>query len=75
MKFRIKELTRKYSSEKRKKDVAERHHLEHKLKNLSDKLNTNSSDETRKEHEDCKNRLESLYDSITKGLTLRSKAE
>ena len=35
----------------------------------------NSSDETRKEYEDCKNRLESFYDNITKGLILRSKAE
>ena len=45
------------------------------LKNLSDKLNTNSSDERRKEYEGCKNRLESLYDIITKGLIIRSKAE
>ena len=35
----------------------------------------NSSDETRKEYEDCKNRPESFYDNITKGLILRSKAE
>ena len=75
MKFKIKEFTRKYSSEKNKKEVAERRDLEYKLKNLSDKLNTNSSDKTRKEYEDCKNRLESLYDSIRKGLILRSKAE
>ena len=38
-------------------------------------LNTNSSDETRKEYKDCKNRLEILFDSITVGLVLRSKAE
>ena len=75
MKFKIKEFTRKYSSEKKKKDVAERSDLEHKLKNLSHILNANSSDETRKEYEDCKNRLESFYDNITKGLILRSKAE
>ena len=54
MKFKIKEFTRKYSSEKKKKDVAERSDLERKLKNLSHILNTNSSDETRKEYEDCK---------------------
>ena len=75
MKFKIKEFTRKYSSEKKKKDVAERSDLECKLKNLSDILNTNSSDETRKECEDCKNILESFYANITKGLILRSKAE
>ena len=38
-------------------------------------LNTNSSDETRKEYEDCKDRLESFYNNITKSLILRSKAE
>ena len=75
MKFKIKEFTRKYSSEKKKKDVAERSDLERKFKNLSQILNANSSDETRKEYEDCKNRLESFYDNITKGLILRSKAE
>ena len=75
MKFKIKEFTRKYSSEKKKKDVAERSDLERKLKILSDILNTNSSEETRKEYEDCKNRLESFYDNITKGLILSSKAE
>ena len=48
MKFKIKEFTRKYSSEKKNKDVAERSDLECKLKNLSDILNTNSSDETKK---------------------------
>ena len=69
MKFKIKEFTR------RKKDVAERSDLERKLKNLSHILNANSSDETRKEYEDCKNKLESFYDNITKGLILRSKAE
>ena len=66
MKFKIKEFTRTYSSEERKRML---------LKNLSDILNTNSSDETRKKYEDCKNRLESFYDNITKGLILRSKAE
>ena len=34
MKFKIKEFTRKYSSEKKKRDVAERSDLERKLKNL-----------------------------------------
>ena len=71
IKFKIKEFARKYSSEKKKKDITERRDLERKLKNLSDILNTNSSDETRKEYGDCKNRLESLYDGITKGLILR----
>ena len=71
MNFKIEEFTRKYSSEKKKKDIAERSDLKHKLKNLSDILNTNSSDETRKEYDDCKNRLESFYDNITKGLILR----
>ena len=75
MKFKTKEFTRKYSSEKKKKDVAERCDHERKLKDLSDILNTNSSDETRKECKDCKNRPESFYDNITKGLILRSKAE
>ena len=75
MKFKIKEFTRKYSSEKKRNDVAERSDLERKLKNLSHILNVNSSGETRKEYEDCKNRLESFYDNITKGLILRSKAE
>ena len=46
-----------------------------KFKNLSHILNVNSSDETRKEYEDCKNRLESFYDNVMKGLILRSKAE
>ena len=38
MKFKIKEFTKKYSSEKKKKDVVERRDLERKLKNLSDIL-------------------------------------
>ena len=42
---------------------------------IYDILNTNGSDETRKEYEDCKNRLESFYDNITKGHILRSKVE
>ena len=75
VKFKIKEFTRKYSSEKKKKDVAERSDLERKFKNLSHIINANSSVETRKEYEDCKNRLESFSDNITKGLILRSKAE
>ena len=43
MKFKIKEFTRKYSSEKKKKDVAKRSDLERKFKNLSHILNANSS--------------------------------
>ena len=53
MKLKIKEFTRKHSSEKKKNGVADRRDLERKLKNLSDILNTNSSDETRKQYEDC----------------------
>ena len=73
MKFKIKQLTRKYSSEKKKKEVAERSYLEHKLKNLSHILNANSSDETRKEYEDCKNRLESFMITLRKVLSLGQK--
>ena len=48
MKFKIKEFTRKYFSEKKKKDVAERSDLERKFKNVSHIPNAKSSDETRK---------------------------
>ena len=73
MKFKTKEFTRKYSSEKKKKDIAERSDLERKLKNLSDILNTNTSDETRKECEEFKNRLESFMITLQKVLSLGQK--
>ena len=73
LKFKIKEFTRKYSAEKKAAENKTRLHLESKLKTLVNSLSTNASENLLKEYEECKSRLESLYDHITNGLIIRSK--
>ena len=73
LKFKIKELTRKYSAEKKAAENKTRLDLESKLKTLVNSLSTNPSENLLKEYEECKSRLKSLYDHITNGLIIRSK--
>ena len=47
--------------------------LENKVKNLSSKLTTSSTESEAKEYEECKAKLEKMYDHITQGIILRSK--
>ena len=69
MKYRIKELNRKYSTT----ENAVRINLESKLKTLGNSLSSGCSDEILKEYEDCKTRVEILYDNVTNGLIVRSR--
>ena len=71
MKYKIKEFTRKYSIDKKATENAARINLESKLKILSNSLSSGCSDEIVREYEDCKTRLESLYDNVTNGLIVR----
>ena len=70
--YKIKEFTRKYSINKRATENAVRINLESKLKTLSNSLSSGCSDEILKEYEDCKTRLESIYDNVTNGLVVKS---
>ena len=73
MKYKIKEFTGKYSINKKATENAARINLESKLKTLNNSLSSGCSDEVLKEYEDCKTRLESLYDNVTNGLIVRSR--
>ena len=73
LKYKIKDLTRKYSINKKATENAARINLESKLKILSNSLSSGCSEEMLKEYEDCKTRLESMYDNVTNGSIVRSK--
>ena len=73
LKYRIKEFTGKYSAEKKAAENKTRLDLGSKLKTLGNSLSTNATENLLKEYEECKSRLESLYDHITNGLIIRSK--
>ena len=45
------------------------------MKSLTNILSSKSSDELIKEYEDCTKQLETLYENITNGLIIRSKAD
>ena len=47
--------------------------LENKVKDLTNKLKTSSTESEVKEYEECKAELEKMYDHITQGIILRSK--
>ena len=75
LKYKIKEFSREYSINKKREHTAVRISLESKLKSLTESLNNNSSSELFREYEECKNRLESLYQNATNGLIIRSKVD
>ena len=58
--FKIKEYSRQYSIQKKKKDNAHRLELESKLKSFGNILNSKSSDELIKEYEDCTKSLKTF---------------
>ena len=45
------------------------------MKSLTNILSSKSSDELIKEYEDCTKQLETLYENVTNGLIIRSKAD
>ena len=47
--------------------------IRNKVKDLSSKLTTSSTESEVKEYEECKAKLEKMYDHITQGIILRSK--
>ena len=63
----------KYSINKKATENAARINLESKLKILSYSLSLGCSDEIVREYEDCKTRLECLYDNVANGLIVRSR--
>ena len=73
MKYVMRDLSRKFSIEYSRKVGKNRLELENKVKDLSSKLTTSSTESEAKEYEECKAKLEKMYDHITQGIILRSK--
>ena len=73
MKYVMRDLSRKFSIEYSRKVGKNRLELENKVKDLSSKLTTSSTESEAKEYEECKAKLEKMYDHITQGIILQSK--
>ena len=73
MKYIMRDFSRKFSIEYSRKIGKNRLELENKVKDLTNKLKTSSTEREVKEYEECKAELEKMYDHITQGINLRSK--
>ena len=73
MKYIMRDFSRKFSVEYSRKMGKNRIKLENKVKDLTDKLETSSTESKVKKYEECKGELEKMYDQITQGIILRSK--
>ena len=65
----------KYSKENVGERKSKRVSLENSVKQLEIKVSTNSNEELLEEYNKTQNSLEALYDYITEGIILHSKAE
>ena len=73
MKYIMRDFSRKFSVEYNRKMDKNRLKLENKVKDLTNKLKTSSTESKVKKYEECKGELEKMYDQITQGIILRSK--
>ena len=69
LKYRMRQFSKKFSIDK-----ARRLELESKVKGFGAQLTTASNDQLINDYNKCKEELESLYDYITDGIILRSRA-
>ena len=74
LKYKIRNFAREYSINKAKERKSRREFLEKECVRLETKYATDSSEETYQQHEKVKEELEKIYDYITEGIILRSKA-
>ena len=74
IKYRIRQVTIRYSKSKRKKRKARLGEAEEKVKNCEMKYTASPSEDTSAELERSKQEYESLYDYIIQGKIIRSKA-
>ena len=74
LKYKIRNFAREYSINKAKEKKSRREFLEKECVRLETKYATDSSEETYQQHEKAKEELEKIYDYITEGIILRSKA-
>ena len=74
IKYRMRQFSKKFSIDKAKKRKARRLELESKVKEFEEQLTTASNDQLINDYNKCKKELESLYDNITDGIILRSRA-
>ena len=74
IKYRMRQFSKKFSSDKAKKRKARRLELESKVKELKEQLTTDSNHQFINDYNKCKEELESLYDYITDRIILRSHA-
>ena len=70
----MRQFSKKFSINKAKKRNARRLELESKVKEFKEQLTTASNDQLFNDYNKCKEKLESLYDYITDGIILRSRA-
>ena len=75
LKFKIREYTIKYSKQKSRKFRAQLHNQEIIVRQLESNLMHDSTDSQKKEYFEEKRILEKLYDNITKGNIVRSRAK
>ena len=73
LKYKMRQLSMKYSKEKAAERKSKRKSLENSVKQLEIKLSTN--EELLEQYNKAKNELEALYDYITEGIILRSKRD
>ena len=74
LKYKIRNFAREYSINRAKERKSRREFLEKECVRLETKYATDSSEETYQQHEKAKEELEKIYDHITEGIILRSKA-
>ena len=75
LKYKMRQLSMKYSKEKAAERKSRRISLENSVKQLEIKISTNSNEELLEQYNKAKNELEALYDYITEGIILRSKTD
>ena len=73
MKYIMRDFSRKFSIEYSSKMSKNRLELENKVKDLTNKLKTSSTESEVKEYEECKAEFEKMYDHLTQGIILWSK--
>ena len=74
VKYQIWQFSLKISKEKAKQRKAERIYFESRIKELESSISTKSYSALINEYNECKQELEILYDCITQGIILRSRA-
>ena len=74
-KYKMRQLSMKYSKEKAAERKSKRISLENSVKQLKIKISTNSNEELLEQYNKAKNELEALYEYIREGIILLSEAD